>query len=62
MHTDPRKGRGAAAKPQALRPEELPEEFRETGRGFIPSDVLGSYTGFIMNDPNAVPVQDADDL
>ena len=33
---------------------------REQGRGFILSDVLGSYTGTAEDDP--VPEQDADDL
>ncbi len=33
---------------------------RRQGRGEIPSDVLGSYTGTGENDE--APVQDADDL
>lgn len=32
----------------------------ETGRGNIPSDVLGSYTGAAAD--GETPVQDADDL
>ena len=33
---------------------------RQQGRGEIPSDVLGSYTGTPVD--GGVPVQDADDL
>lgn len=33
---------------------------KRQGRGEIPSDVLGSYTGTAEDDP--VPEQDADDL
>lgn len=36
------------------------EAIRQQGRGEIPSDVLGSYTGTAQHDEE--PVQDADDL
>lgn len=36
------------------------ETMRRQGRGEIPSDVLGSYTGSPQRDE--MPVQDADDL
>ena len=38
------------------------EEFRQTGREAVHSDVQGSYTGVPMDDPYEKPVQDADDL
>jgi hypothetical protein len=56
----------AQKRGKTVRPEELPKEFKTTGRGRIPSDVQGSYTGIPVGIPGEdiieQPVQDADDL
>ncbi|HIW73709.1 MAG TPA: hypothetical protein H9684_05255 [Firmicutes bacterium] len=48
------------AADRASRVREDARTLREQGRGDIPSDVLGSYTG--TPDRGEVPEQDADDL
>lgn len=54
-------GKGKGQKPKTsekLRDDSL--TLRQQGRGPIPSDVLGSYTG--TPEDGEVPEQDADDL
>ncbi len=47
-------------KKKKTKTKKAAEAMRRQGRGDIPSDVLGSYTGTGQTDD--APVQDADDL